>query len=371
MQARCREIFRMIEELSPPDLAEEWDNCGLQVGDPQRMADRVLLALDMDEAVLDEALELEAGLVITHHPLLLKGIKQIREDLLPGRLVSKIIRAGITVYSAHTNLDSAGGGVNTVLAEALDLTGTEILRPGKEKHLKLAVFVPVDHCDQVREALAGAGAGWIGNYSHCTFMSGGTGTFRPLEGASPYIGRAGDLEKVEEIRLETILPARITGGVIEAMLAAHPYEEVAYDLYPLENRSVSSGLGRVGSLKEAVSLDEFASKVKETLGVTAIRCGGLAGGKIQKVAVCGGSGGDLWPLALKAGADVLVTGDIGYHAARDMLAAGISFVDAGHYGTERLVLGPLARHLTEGCRDRNLEVEFIVSSVDGDPFRFT
>lgn len=371
MQARCREIFRMIEELSPPDLAEEWDNCGLQVGDPQRMADRVLLALDMDEAVLDEALELEAGLVITHHPLLLKGIKQIREDLLPGRLVSKIIRAGITVYSAHTNLDSAGGGVNTVLAEALDLTGTEILRPGKEKHLKLAVFVPVDHCDQVREALAGAGAGWIGNYSHCAFMSGGTGTFRPLEGASPYIGRAGDLEKVEEIRVETILPARITGGVIEAMLAAHPYEEVAYDLYPLENRSVSSGLGRVGSLKEAVSLNEFARKVKEALGVPAIRCGGLAGGKIQKVAVCGGSGGDLWPLALKAGADVLVTGDIGYHSARDMLAAGISFVDAGHYGTERLVLGPLARHLTEGCRDRNLEVEFIVSSVDGDPFRFT
>ena len=199
-------------------------------------------------------------------------------------------------------------------------------------------------------------------------MSVGTGTFRPLEGASPYIGRAGDLEKVEEIRVETILPVRITGGVIEAMLAAHPYEEVAYDLYPLENRSVSSGLGRVGSLKEAVSLDEFASKVKETLGVTAVRCGGLARGKIQKVAVCGGSGGDLWPLALKAGADVLVTGDIGYHAARDMLAAGISFVDAGHYGTERLVLGPLARHLTEGCRERNLEVEFIVSSVDGNPF---
>jgi len=370
LPARCREIFRLIEGLFPPEIAEEWDNCGLQVGNPQKIADRVLLALDMDEEVLDEALELKAGLVITHHPLLLKGIKQIREDRLPGRLISKIIRAGITVYSAHTNLDSAGSGVNTVLAETLGLTDIVVLKPGKEKFLKLAVFVPVDYCDQVREALAGAGAGWIGNYSHCTFMSGGTGTFKPMEDANPYVGRAGELEKVDEIRVETILPARITGSVIEAMLAAHPYEEVAYDLYPLENKSASSGLGRVGKLQEAVSLNEFALKVKELLEVPAVRCGGTDGGKIQKVAVCGGSGGDLWPLAMNAGADVLVTGDVGYHAARDMLAAGISFVDAGHYGTERIVLGPLARRLADGCAESNLEVEFIVSSVDGNPFRF-
>ncbi|MFZ5649059.1 MAG: Nif3-like dinuclear metal center hexameric protein [Bacillota bacterium] len=370
MQAKCREIFQVIEEISPSELAEDWDNCGLQVGDPEKMAERVLLALDMDEAVLSEAVERGAGLVITHHPLIFKGIKQLREDRPQGRLLAKIIRSGITVYSAHTNLDSAEGGVSAALAEKLRLTDIRVLRSGGEKYLKLVVFVPVDDCDRVREAIAGAGAGWIGNYNECTFMVRGTGTFRPLEGTNPYIGSTGRLEKVDELRLETILPARLSGRVIRAMLAAHPYEEVAYDLYPLENRPVNSGLGRVGKLQESVMLEEFARRVKDALRVAAVRLGGPPAGTVRTVAVCGGSGGDFWPLALNAGADVLVTGDIGYHAARDILSAGISFVDAGHYGTERVVLEPLARSLGDRCRERGLEVEFMVSSLNVDPFSY-
>lgn len=368
MQAKCREIFQMIEEIAPPDLAEDWDNCGIQAGDPEKSVARVLLALDMDEAVLIEAVERGAGLVLTHHPLIFKGVKQLREDLPQGRLLAGIIRSGIAVYSAHTNLDSAGGGVSAVLAEKLGLKYTGVLRPGGERYLKLAVFVPVDDCDRVREAIAGAGAGWIGNYSECTFSVRGTGTYRPLEGTNPYIGSAGRLEKVDEIRLETILPARLAGRVIKAMLEAHPYEEVAYDLYPLEKRPVNTGIGRVGRLEEPVTLEEFARGVKEALGVAAVRMGGPPGGIVRTAAVCGGSGGDFWPLAKAAGADALVTGDIGYHAARDMLAAGVVFIDAGHYGTERVVLEPLARRLGERCRERGLEVEFIVSTVNGDPF---
>jgi dinuclear metal center YbgI/SA1388 family protein len=360
----------MMEQLAPLELAEEWDNCGLQVGDPNRPVDRVLLALDMDEAVLAEAIDREAGLVITHHPLLFKGLKQIREDRGPGRLLSAIIRSGVTVYSAHTNLDSAPQGVNAVLARCIGLTGARVLRPGRERYLKLVVFVPLESVEAVREALAGSGAGWIGGYRDCAFMMQGTGTFRPLEGTNPYLGRTGELSRVEETRLETIIPARMAGSAVQAMLAAHPYEEVAYDLYPLENKASGSGIGRVGLLQEPVSFAVFTGRVKEALGLKGLRCGGDPARQVKTVAVCGGSGGDFWPLALGAGADVLVTGDIGYHGARDMLSAGLNFIDAGHYGTERLILEPVSDYLRDRCRAAGLDVDVIVSGVCGDPYGF-
>ncbi|MHB8157004.1 MAG: Nif3-like dinuclear metal center hexameric protein, partial [Desulfocucumaceae bacterium] len=328
----------------------------------------VLLALDMDESVLAEAQKKEAELVITHHPLIFKGIKQIREDRLPGRLLAQIIRSGITVYAAHTNLDSAEGGVSAVLAEKLGLKDTGVIRPGNERYLKLVVFVPADSAVRLREALAGAGAGWIGKYSECTFMLKGTGTFRPLEGSSPYIGKIGELEKLEEIRLETILPARLAGRVIKALQEAHPYEEVAYDLYPLENRIAKTGIGRIGNLTEPLKLMDFARSVKDVLGLPAARFGGSPEQAINRVAVCGGSGGDFWPLAESAGADVIVTGDVGYHAASDMLAAGMSFVDAGHYGTERIVLETLCTYLGGRCREIGLDIDFLVSEAEQDPF---
>lgn len=368
MQARCGLIFELIEQFSPLDLAEEWDNCGLQVGDPNRPVDRVLLAMDMDEDVLSEARDREAGLVVTHHPLIFKGVRQIREDRQPGRLLAEIIRAGITVYSAHTNLDSASKGVNAVLAERIGLTGTRVLRPSNEKYLKLVVFVPPESVEAVREALAGAGAGWIGNYSDCAFMLKGSGVFRPLEGTSPYTGSTGKLERVEEIRLETIIPAREAGNAVKAMLAAHPYEEAAYDLYPLENKASANGIGRVGRLKDPVTFARFSESIKEALRLGAVRRGGPEDRLINTVAVCGGSIGDFWPLALSAGADVLVTGDIGYHGARDMLAAGLNFIDAGHYGTERVVLDFLAAYLGNRCREKGFNVEFVISGVNGDPF---
>ena len=370
MQVKNQDIFELLEEFCPLELAQEWDNCGLQVGNPNKPVDRILLALDIDDEVMSEVEKRRASLVVTHHPLLLKGVRQIREDVDPGRLITRIIRSGITVYAAHTNLDSANPGVNSILAEKLNLTDLQMLMPQCQKFFKLALFVPPDHVDRVRDALSKAGAGWIGNYSHCTFMVEGTGTFKPLQGANPYIGEVGALEKVEEVRLETIVPERLVKTVLEAMRTAHPYEEVAYDLYPLENRQKDIGLGRIGRLKVPLTMGDFVSMVKERLGLSAVRSGGMVDRVIHKVAVCGGSGSDLWPLALASGADVLVTGDIRYHGARDMLTAGLSFVDAGHYGTESIVLEPLAEYLRARCQEKGFEVEVLVTEVNGDPFQY-
>ncbi|MCL6634323.1 MAG: Nif3-like dinuclear metal center hexameric protein [Peptococcaceae bacterium] len=371
MPVKCRDIFKIIEEMAPRRLAESWDNTGLQVGDPRAEVDRVLLALDVNLLVAEEAKKKGAGLILSHHPLLLKPPKSISLDRPEGELIGYLIRNNITVYAAHTNLDSADGGVNTVLAEKLGLTGLSVLHhTGRERYLKLSVFVPAGHVEDVRNAVSEAGAGWIGNYSHCTFVTPGTGTFKPLEGTSPFIGEAGAVAKVEEYRLETIVPAGRLEKVIGAMLAAHPYEEVAYDLYPLENPGPAHGPGRVGTLPEPMLFQQFAERVKEALILPAVRLGGSPGSIVRRVAVCGGSGAELWPDALRAGADTLVTGDVKYHTAQNMLAAGLKFVDAGHHGTEAVVLPALRRYLADRCTAAGLAVEFVLSQTNTDPFAY-
>ncbi|MCL5781282.1 MAG: Nif3-like dinuclear metal center hexameric protein, partial [Firmicutes bacterium] len=211
---------------------------------------------------------------------------------------------------------------------------------------------------------------WIGNYSDCTFQVKGTGTFRPLEGTNPYIGRQGQLEQVEEVRLETIVAGAQVKGVLKAMLEAHPYEEVAYDLYPLENQGGSFGLGRIGSLKEQKSFADFIIHVKEALGLATVKVGGGMWRDVRRVAVCGGSGGELWPVAAARGAEVFITGDIKYHTAQDMLAAGLNFIDAGHFATEHLVLPVLQNKLAEACRQKNLDITVVVTKRQSDPFMF-
>ncbi|MCS5696157.1 Nif3-like dinuclear metal center hexameric protein [Desulfofundulus thermocisternus] len=364
-------VAKIIEEMAPLELAEPWDNPGWQLGDPGAPVRRILLCLDVNEAVCREALERDVQLIVAHHPLFFKELKQIRMDRPAGALVAGLIRAGVSVYAAHTNLDRCRGGVNDVLARRLRLQDIQVLSPGKEQYLKLVVFVPLEHVDAVRSAIGAAGAGWIGNYSDCTFGVEGTGTFRPLEGTNPYIGRQGRLEQVREVRLETIVPQRLVERVVRAMLEAHPYEEVAYDLYPLANQvTPSSGLGRIGVLEETLPLKDFVTYVKEVLELPAVRWGGEKGRPVKRVALCGGSGGDLWPRALALNADVFVTGDVGYHTARDMLAAGLAFVDAGHFGTERVILPVLQEYLHHACQERGLAVECLLSNAEEDPYFF-
>lgn len=364
-----KQIFDLVEKLAPKQLAEEWDNVGLQIGNPVAEVKRALLTLDLDESVLAEAKENQVQLIITHHPVLLRGIKNINFTTVQGRLIKELIKNDITVYSAHTNLDSAAGGVNDVLAEKLELQNTEVLVVnGHQKFCKLVVFVPVNYQEVVGQALGQAGAGWIGNYSDCTFRTNGIGTFRPLGGSTPFIGKVNELEQVEEVRLETIVPVEKLSAVIKAMERVHPYEEVAYDIYPLNNTGSAYGLGRVGQLPMELNFGDFLQQVKNVLNLPMVKAGGRLDKKIKTVALCGGSAGDFWPTALAKGADVYLSGDIKYHTAQDMVNNGLAFVDAGHYHSEVPVVEKLYHHLKKCLQQENLAVELFIAQTKTDPF---
>ena len=244
MSVTCQEIMDIMERLAPCQLAEEWDNVGLLIGDPGDRVEGVLVSLDLTAPVLAEASAKGANLILVHHPPIFRPLKELRTDTPLGKLLADVLKEKMQVYAAHTNLDVAPLGVSQQLARKLELVETRILQPaGEDKLFKLVVFVPESHEAHVRKSLGDAGAGWIGNYSHCTFRTAGKGTFRPLEGADPFLGRVGQLEEAAEYRLETIVPQSRLQEVIKAMLASHPYEEVAYDLYPLSNRGRAYGLG--------------------------------------------------------------------------------------------------------------------------------
>jgi dinuclear metal center YbgI/SA1388 family protein len=371
MSVKNRDLFRLVEELAPKHLAEDWDNVGLQVGSYMRDVKRVLLTLDVDEAVVQEAEAQNIDLIIAHHPLLMKGIKTINTDSPQGQVLSMLIKNNITVYSAHTNLDIAEGGVNSILAEKLGLQNVEVLHAtGSQKYLKLVVFVPVDHQQAVTTALGNAGAGWIGNYSDCTFRTEGTGTFLPRVGSNPYIGTQGKVEQVAEVRIETIVPMEKLSAVVKAMKQVHPYEEVAYDVYPLNNQGPAFGIGRFGILPKKVKFAEFVGQLKQALNLNVVKAGGDQQKLVKKVAVCGGSAAELWPKALAKGADVYVSGDIKYHTAQDMLAAGIAFVDAGHYGSEVPVVQALYNYLSARCAAENIDIELMTTKSSQEPFVF-
>lgn len=369
MSVICRDVFKLIEELAPLNLAEKWDNPGLQVGDPGIVISKVVLALDVTAEVVRETKEKDAGLIVSHHPLIFNPIKSLDFSQPSGRLLESIIKNRITVYSAHTNLDIAEGGVNTVLAALLGLEDRTVLQvTGRESYIKLVVFVPDGHAAAVHQAISGAGAGWIGNYSHCAFQVSGTGMYLPCPGTRPFIGEEGKLAKTGETRLETIVPRSGLAAVLQSMQTAHPYEEIAYDLYNLENSGPAYGLGLVGNIPGILDFEGLINLVKKTLNLPQVRAGGEMSRTVKRVALCGGAGAKLWTEAAALGAEVFLTGDIGYHDAKDMLDAGLCFIDAGHYGAEIPVLPALRDYLEDQCRSRGLEVEFILSDYNGDPF---
>jgi dinuclear metal center YbgI/SA1388 family protein len=369
--ATVKKVTAALEEMAPQSLAESWDKVGLQVGDPNRTVRKVLLSLDSnDEGVIDEAIRIGADLIIAHHAMIFKAVQTIRTDTPYGRKLGKLLANNISVYVAHTNLDIAEGGINDILASRLHLEQVEVLsRVHNTRLKKLVVFVPATHHEQVRMAIGNAGAGWIGNYSHCTFNTPGEGTFIPQEGTDPYIGEQGKLERVQEIRLETVVLEKIQDQVIAAMLAAHPYEEVAYDLYPLEIMGQELGVGRVGNLVQEMTLEQFAQFVKGQFEVDCVRIVGPRDRKIRRVAVLGGSGEEYYPEALKKGADVYVTGDIRYHYAQDALSEGLCLVDPGH-NTEKVCLPSLQAYLTAKMIEYGFDTEIVVSETNTEPFAF-
>lgn len=364
------EIIQLFEQFSPKSYAMEGDKVGLQIGRLNKPCTKVMIALDVLESVVDEAIEQKVELIIAHHPIIYRPLGAIQTEQPAGRIIEKLIKHDIAVYAAHTNLDVAKGGVNDLLADALKLENTEVLVPTATEELrKLAVFVPLAQAEEVRLALGKAGAGFIGNYSHCSFTQQGTGRFQPENGAKPSIGKLGQLEEVQEEKIETIFPARLEKKVLSAMFKSHPYEEVAYDIYVLENKGETLGLGRIGTLSESMTLEQFAIFTKEALESNGVRVVGDLSRKVQKVAVLGGDGNKYWKAALRKGADVYVTGDLYYHVAHDADAQGIAMVDPGH-NVEKIMKKGLASVLKEKAEKQNFNVVFLASKKDTNPFYF-
>lgn len=366
--ARVQDLLGALNSLYPPDLAEEWDNVGLQVGDPTATVNRALVALDPSLAALTAARAHGAQLLVTHHPLLFKPLRRLTPDDPVGRVVWQAVKDGVAIISAHTNLDVAPAGLNCWLAERLGLESSEPLQATAGRLLKLVVYVPAGHEEAVSEALFAAGAGQIGAYDQCSFRSTGTGTFRPGPGSKPFIGKAGDRENVAELRLETIVPQRRLGKILEKLLKAHPYEEVAYDLIPLANPLPDTGLGRIGRLAAALPLAELGVRVKAALGGHCVRLTGDMDRPVQKLAVCGGSGAGLIQEARRRGADALVTGDVKYHDARLAEELGLALIDAGHFATETLAVAGLVAALGKQAAANQWPVEIIAYEDDRDPF---
>lgn len=370
MAVTCLEIINVMEKLAPKKYAASWDNVGLLLGDPSHEVANVLVALDVTPELVEYASRSGVNLIITHHPLIFKAMNSVRTDCPVGSMVAGLLKADIALYAAHTNLDAAEGGVNDALADALGLLNKKPLRlEGAEPLLKLTVFVPAEAAEKVRNAIAQAGAGHIGNYSHCAFMANGTGTFMPLDGTNPYIGEQGRLERVAEVRLETVLSESLANRVIAAMLETHPYEEVAYDLYNLKNPGLSYGLGRVGELPSSLSLREFAEQTKNALYTSSVRVVGEDNRQVKTVAVCGGSGADLFRDAIHAGADVLVTGDVKYHDAQEANGLGLAVIDAGHFATERPVVETVATYLERCKAEKGWSISINSDKIVRDVFR--
>ena len=331
---KIKEIVSALERFAPLPLQDGFDNAGLQIGLTDAEATGALLCLDVTEAVLDEAITLGCNLVISHHPLIFKGYKSITGKDYVERCILKAIRNDIAVYSAHTNLDNAPGGVNFKIAEKMGLTNIQVLDPKEGCLVKLVTFVPVAQADIVREALFNAGCGNIGRYDSCSYNVEGEGTFRANEGAQPFCGSIGELHHETEIRIETIFPAFRKAEVIKALLSAHPYEEPVFDIYPLQNSWSQVGSGVTGELESPETELEFLKRIKKTFEVGCLRHNKLTGREIQKVALCGGSGAFLIPQAIRANADIFITGEIKYHEyfgrEGDILLAEI-----GHYESEQ------------------------------------
>ena len=366
-----QEIIQLFEAWSPKKLAcMDNDPIGLAIGTLNKPITKVLVTLDVNMAVAEEAIATDCELIIAHHPPIFRKLSNLRTDTPAGKLYEKLLKHDIAVYAAHTNLDVAEGGVNDLLADALGLVQRTILEETyAEDLLKLVVFVPQIDAERVREALATAGAGQIGNYQACSYSSEGEGRFTAMEGATPYIGEVGALHIEPEVKVEVVLPSSIKGRVLKAMLNAHPYEEPAYDIIRLEQQTNILGLGRVGRLPHKMTLLQFAEYVKKQLDVPCVRVVGDLKSTVSKVAVVGGDGNKYIYAAKRAGADVFVTGDLYFHVAQDAQAMDLQIVDPGHH-VEKVMIAGVANKMQAFCDDKKYQVEFVKSTIHTEPFLF-
>lgn len=370
------DVVAAMEARYRPEWAEPWDAVGLTCGDPSAAVNRIHFAVDASPAVVDEAIQAGAQLLITHHPLLFKPVTSVSAQTAKGASIHRLITAGCALFSAHTNADRARPGVSDALADALGLIDTRPLVPLPSEPLqKFVVFVPEADAQRVIDAMASAGAGAIGDYSRCAWSSTGLGTFRPEPGAEPTIGRVGLIEVVPEQRVEMIAPSRHRADVVAALREAHPYEEPAFDVFDLASFDTSAGLGRIGWLPHPVPLRAFVDQVAAALPVGAggARASGDPERLVSIVAVCGGAGGSVLDVVGRTAADAYVTGDLGHHTAGEFIdavgSAGPALIDATHFGTEWPWLTQAAALLVDDLSGVGTTVEATVSTLPTDPWR--
>lgn len=362
---RIKELTQYLEEIAPLAYQETYDNSGLIVGHPEDEIQRALIALDCTERVVDEAIEKGCDIIITHHPIVFTGLKKLNGKNYVERVVIKAIRHGIALYAIHTNLDNVFGGVSSRIADKLGLVSHAVIRPKRNLLKKLAVFVPRTHVDAVRKALFDAGAGAIGAYDECSYNTLGYGTFRPLEGANPTIGKVNEQERVEETKIEVIYPEPLERSVLVAMYAAHPYEEVAHDIFSLENKLQTVGSGAIGNLPSPMSEMDFLQTVKERLNVQVIRHTALRDKLVSRVAVCGGAGGFLLEDAKHSGADVFISADYKYHEFFDA-EDDIIIADIGHFESEQFT----QELLLEIIQKKFVNFAVLLTEIDTNPIKY-
>jgi dinuclear metal center YbgI/SA1388 family protein len=368
VSARLADVAAVLDAAYPPKLAADWDSVGLVCGDPAEQVSAVTVAVDATADVVAEVPD--GALLLAHHPLLLRGVETVATDTAKGVLLHRLIRSGSALFTAHTNADSASPGVSDALAEALGLTVEGVLAPttGGPGLDKWVIFVPAEHADVVRDALFTAGAGHIGDYSHCSWSVGGTGQFLPLEGADPAIGGVGAIEQVAEQRVEVIAPAGLRGAVFAAMRRAHPYEEPAFDVFALAAMPADVGIGRICSLPAPEPLSAFVSRVARVLPATSwgVRAAGDPDATVSRIAVCGGAGDSLLDTVSEADVQAYVTADLRHHPADEFRRrADVALIDVAHWASEQPWCAQAARVLTQHFGD-SLPVR--VSAIRTDPW---
>ncbi len=363
---KIKDITNSLEELAPVSYQESYDNCGLLVGDLDQNLQKVLITLDTTEAVVDEAIEVGANLIVMHHPLIFKGLKSITNSHWVSRCVMKAIRNDISLYAIHTNLDNVKDGVNRKICEKLGLQDIEILRPKSGNLMKLVTFIPIDNVQDALDAMYEAGAGEVGEYDHCSFQIEGMGTFRPGEKTDPHIGSQGKDETVKEKRVEILFPGHIKSRVMRALNQAHPYEEVAHYLTELSNVNQDVGSGMIGNLPEPRDPDSFISMLKSNMNTDCVRHTSWHKSKVERIAVCGGSGSFLLNDAVAKNVDVMVSADFKYH---DFFEADdrITIADIGHYESEQFT----KELLYDFLKEKFTNIAVLLSKVVTNPIIYS
>lgn len=371
MTATVAQFVHILDRLAPPRLAESWDNVGLQIGNLDWAVNKVWTALDPLPEVVAAACENDVDLLVTHHPLFFKPIQSIDCASPQGKIAEMALSRKLAIVCAHTNLDSTEDGVNDVLADRMGLQQLRALTAASDDNrCKLVLFAPATHVKTILDVLFDRDSGRIGNYSCCTFRCEGVGTFLPGPGTSPSVGMKDVLSEVQESRIEILATREDVGGLVEAIKTVHPYETMAYDVYPLVQTETRFGLGRVGTLPRKLHIDDFARRLKSKLNLPVVKVVGNKDRMIETVAICSGSGSSLLKAAVGSGAQVYVSGDLGYHTARDAQQAGIGLIDIGHFGSEQPIVDVLAGVIRREIDAAGISAVVEANSLEKDPFQY-